>query len=92
VYLSQTTLNHFGDLNEMVFDALAAVEAGCFCPLYHLLEVAVVRIPEDLCEVPAGPALRSGRICTPDLLKWMPFGADGFSSSFIGASCHESLL
>ena len=64
-----TYLDHFGDLTEMVLDSLATIETGGLGPFYHLLEVAVVRVPEDLCKVAAGPVCRSGGVGTADSLE-----------------------
>ena len=62
--------DHFGDINEMVLDPLAAVETGGLGSLHRLFEIAVVRVAEDLGKVAAGPVFGSGRVGTPDSLEW----------------------
>ena len=61
--------DHFGEITEMVLDLLAAVETGGLRPFHHLLEIAVVRVPEDLGKVAAGPEFRSGGIGTAGSLE-----------------------
>jgi len=46
---------HFGDINEMVFDAVSAVKAGFFCLLYDLFKVTIIRITKNLRKIPARP-------------------------------------
>ena len=62
-------MDHFGDINEMILDALAAVETGRFRFFYHLLEVAVIGVPEHLGKLAAWPIFCPTGICTPDTLK-----------------------
>jgi hypothetical protein len=61
--------DHFGDINEMVFDRVAAVETGPLCFPQHLLEIAVVGVPEYLRELAAWPVLRPAGVGAPDTLK-----------------------
>ncbi len=61
--------DHFGDVNEMVVDALAAVKAGRAGFLDDLFEVAIVGVAEDFGEVAAGPEFVSGRVDSADALE-----------------------
>ena len=45
--------DHFGDVNEMILNAVPTVEAGQTSLADHLLEIAVVAVAEYLGEVPA---------------------------------------
>ena len=55
---------HFGDINEMVFDAMPAVKTGFFCLFDDLLEVTIIRITENLREIPSRPVFVSDVIDT----------------------------
>jgi hypothetical protein len=48
-------LDHFGDLNEMILDALTTVETRGSDLLNDLFKIAVIRVPEHLREVAARP-------------------------------------
>jgi len=61
----------------MVFDPLAAVEAGYTSFQNDLAEATVVCVPEDLGEVAAGPVFRSGGIGAADSLEGR---AEGWAS------------
>ena len=69
-------LDHFGDLNEMVLDALGAVETGGSGLLDNLLEIAVIGVAENLGEVSAGPEFPPRFIRAADKLegRLMPLG------------------
>jgi hypothetical protein len=43
-----TNLDHFGDINEMVFDTLPTIKTGCFGLLYYLLKIAIIAVSEYL--------------------------------------------
>ncbi len=53
-------LDHFGDFTEMVGDSVTAAATSGFRLLYHLLEIAMIRVPEDLGEVTAARGKREG--------------------------------
>ena len=46
-------LDHFGDVNEMILDAVPAVETGQLGLLDHPLEIAVVAVAQHLGKVAA---------------------------------------
>ena len=64
-----TDLDHFGDVNEMVLYALAAVETGGAGLLHHGFKIAVVVITEHAGEVAAGPEFVARRIRAADGFK-----------------------
>jgi hypothetical protein len=70
-------LDHFGDLNEMVVHALAAVEAGGAGGFDDGLEVAIVGVAEHLGEVAARPVFVARRVGPADGFKRGDFLAHG---------------
>jgi hypothetical protein len=65
--------DHFGDINEMAFDTMAVIKTGRFGLFDDLLEVAIIRIAENLC-----------KICsTQDKLEGMAKTGDAIIYSFI---------
>ena len=70
--------DHFGDLNEMVFHALATVETGGAGGLDDGLKIAVIGVIEHFGEVPARPELVARRVGAADGLEWRDLLAHGF--------------
>ena len=70
--------DHFGDLNEMVVHALAAVETGGAGGLDDGLEIPVIRVAQHLGEVPTGPEFIARRIGAADGFKGGDFFAHGW--------------
>lgn len=69
--------DHFGDLNEMVFHALTAVEAGSAGGSDYRLEIAIVGVAEHLGEVAARPVFVARRVGAADGFKRGDFLAHG---------------
>jgi hypothetical protein len=45
--------DQFGDINEMIFNAMPAVKTGHFGLFDDLLEVAIIRVSQNLRKIPA---------------------------------------
>jgi hypothetical protein len=62
-------LDHFGDVNEMILDAPAAVEAGGAGFLHDLREIPAVVVSEHCGEITARPELTARVVGAADALK-----------------------
>ncbi len=78
--------DHFGDINEMVFEPMAAVETCGASLLDHHLKVPVIGVAEHSGEVAAGPEFIARCIRPADLLKRSDVAAQ--SVEVLAASDH----
>ena len=72
-------LDHFGDVNEMILDAVSAVETGQLGLLDNPLEIAVVAVAQDPGKVAARPKLHPGIVRALDPLERRQHGSSGIS-------------
>ena len=83
---SAANFDHFGDLNEMVVHALAAVETGGAGGFDDRLEIPVIGVAEHFGEVAAGPEFVTGGVRPADGFKGSDFVAHGCLFGMFGAS------
>src|SRR5205085_3063306 len=62
-------LDHFGDITEMILNALSAVETRELRLLDGVLEIAIIGVAEYLGELAAGPIFRPRFVRAPDAFK-----------------------
>jgi hypothetical protein len=70
---SLADFDHIGDLNEMILYSLATVETGGAGRFDDGLEIPVIRVAENLGEVPTGPEFIARRIGAADRFKGCDF-------------------
>jgi len=72
---SLADFDHIGDLNEMILYSLATVETGGAGRFDDGLEIPVIRVAENLGEVPTGPEFVTRRVGAADGFKGCDFVA-----------------
>jgi hypothetical protein len=62
--------DQFGDINEMILYAMPAVKTGRLGLFDDLFKIAVIRVSENLCKVPARPVFIAGVVRSLNLFEW----------------------